>query len=98
MHPLSDNLKSLPYEELEKRSSLLAKRMEQLRRIPQANPLIWDQLQLLWDELQQEKQERAWSLNQMPDSQHVVVSTDPLPDDPVVDTKPVTNRNFTPIS
>lgn len=99
MHPLFDNLKSLSYEELEKRSAELHKRMQMYMRNQMHNPQIWDQLMQMQDAIHTEKQERVLKLNQnVPDhANHVVVNTDPLPDDAPTKTAPVTNK-FNPIS
>lgn len=100
MHPLFDNLKSLTFEELEKRSSEIHKRMQMYQRNRMHNPLIWDQLQQMQDAIYEEKQERAQKLNRdMSDPQQsVVINTDPLPDDAPTKPAPASNNKFNPIS
>ncbi len=100
MHPLTDNLKSLTYEELEKRVGEIHKRMQIMRRNQIQNSLIWDQLEALLDSLEDEKRERALALNTTP--QHnktgTVLSTDPLDEDLEHLQPEPTNKTFRPIS
>lgn len=101
MHPLSDNLKELSFEELEKRSSLLLKRMQILRRTGVTTQEIWNQLEMLLDSINDEKLERAMMLNDAAHARknsHVVVNTDPLEDDEPMDDANTQPRKFTPIS
>lgn len=100
MHPLSDNLKSVSFEDLEKRSSEILKRMQIMRRNGIHNPDMWNQLQSLLDAVTDEKIERATLLNQMPmdKNTHIVINTDPLEDDLVVDDRKAPPKPFTPIS
>ena len=98
MHPLSDNLKSLTFEELEKRSSEILKRMQMLRRAGITNPDIWDQLHALLDSVADEKTERVLLMNTKVTPNSVVINTDPLDDD---ETPPDTKsgpKGFSPIS
>jgi len=99
MHPIFDNLKSLSFEELEKRSSEIHKRMQMYMRNQMHNPLIWDQLSQMQDAIYVEKQERAQKLNRSDSdpSAHVVINTDPLPDDAPTKPAPASNK-FNPIS
>lgn len=100
MHPLLDNIKSLSYEELEKKSSMIQQRLQMMRRGNMQNPVMWDQLMMMMDSISNEKQERAQLLNQAakPDRGSVVINTDPLEGDEVMDTKPPSRNNFNPIS
>lgn len=100
MHPLFDNLKSLSYEELEKRNGEIHKRMQMYMRNQMHNPLIWDQLSQMQDAIYAEKQERVHKLNRdaTDQSSHVVINTDPLPDDAPTKPAPATNNKFNPIS
>ena len=99
MHPLSDNLKSLTFEELEKRSSDILKRMQIMRRAQISNPQIWDQLEMLLDGVNDEKMERAMALNSANPKadKTVIVSTDPL-DDEIAEEPKAGNRGFNPIT
>lgn len=99
MHPLSDNLKSLSFEELEKRSSEILKRMQLMRRAQISNPQIWEQLEMLLDGINDEKMERAMVLNTASNrpTNNVVISTDPLDEEIVAEPK-TTNKGFNPIS
>lgn len=100
MHPLFDNIKSLTFEELEKKHAEIHKRMQIYARNQMHNPLIWDQLEQMREAIYVEKQERALKLNRDATASlnHVVINTDPLEDDEP--TKPVNNTNnkFNPIS
>lgn len=100
MHPLADNLKSLTYEELEKRVTEIHKRMQIMRRNQFQNPLIWDQLEAFLGSLEAEKLERALVLNRSP--QHnktgTVLSTDPLEEDLEHMQPEPQNKSFRPIS
>lgn len=100
MHPLSDNLKSISFEELEKRSSEIMKRMQIARRTGISNPAVWDQLHSLLDAVTDEKIERATLLNQQPadKNQYVVINTDPIEDDVMPDDRKTPAKPFTPIS
>lgn len=100
MHPLLDNLKSLTYEELEKRVGEIHKRMQIMRRNQIQNSLIWNQLESLLDSLEEEKKDRAMSLNQSPHQikTGTVLSTDPLDEDLEQMPVPVQNKTFRPIS
>jgi hypothetical protein len=100
MHPLFDNLKSLSFEELEKRSAEIHKRMQMYNRNQMNNPLIWDQLTQMQDAIYAEKVERAQKLNRevTDPASHVVINTDPLPDDAPTKAAPATNNKFNPIS
>jgi hypothetical protein len=100
MHPLFDNLKSLTFEELEKRNQEIHKRMQIYVRNHMQNPLIWDQLQQMQDAIHDEKQERAIKLNQSSSTSDspVVVNTDPLESDAPVKPVPATSNKFNPIS
>lgn len=100
MHPLFDNLKSLSFEELEKRSAEIQKRMQMYMRNQMHNPLIWDQLSQMQESIYAEKLERAQKLNRdaSDQSSHVVVNTDPLPEDSPTKAAPSTNNKFNPIS
>jgi hypothetical protein len=98
MHPLSDNLKSLTFEELEKRSSELLKRMQMLRRAGISNPDIWDQLHMLLDSIADEKTERVLVLNNKNSQTSVVINTDPLDDDEMPPDAKSGPKGFTPIS
>lgn len=97
MHPLADNLKSLSFEDLEKRSSEILRRMQLLRRNNLVNPEIWDQLNLFLDSINNEKMERALLLNNRDKDTNVVVNTDPLDEEKQVETKQV-NKGFSPIT
>lgn len=99
MHPLSDNLKSLTFEELEKRSSDILKRMQIMRRAQISNPQMWDQLEMLLNGINDEKMERAIALNSVNPKadKTVVVSTDPL-DDEIAEEPKSGNRGFNPIT
>lgn len=99
MHPLSDNLKSLTFEELEKRSSDILKRMQIMRRAQIANPQMWEQLEMLLAGINDEKMERAIALNSVnpKGDKTVVVSTDPL-DDEIAEEPKSSNRGFNPIT
>lgn len=103
MHPLFDNLKSLTFEELEKKHVEIHKRMQMYVRNQMHNPLIWDQLDQMREAIYLEKQERALKLNM--DAQesshtvsHVVVNTDPLEDDEPMKPIHVSHNKFKPIS
>jgi hypothetical protein len=100
MHPLLDNIKSLSYEELEKKSTMIQQRLQMMRRGNMQNPLMWDQLLMMQDSINNEKQERAQLLNQssQPDRGSVVINTDPLEDDDAADAKPPSRNSFNPIS
>lgn len=97
MHPLSDNLKTISFEELEKRSSEIFKRMQIMRRAQISNAEMWSQLEMLLDSIQQEKMERAMLLNTNITEDSVVVSTDPLEDEIKKDVKPA-RTGFNPIT
>ncbi len=97
MHPLSDNLKTISFEELEKRSSEIFKRMQIMRRAQIHNAEMWSQLEMLLDSIQQEKMERAMLLNSNITEDSVVVSTDPLEDEIKKDVKPA-RTGFNPIT
>ena len=100
MHPLFDNMKSLTYEDLEKKSLEIHKRMQMYARSGMQNPLIWEQLDQMREALLEEKRERANALNTsaVTTQNHVVVNPDPLEDDQP--TKPVKSapNTFNPIS
>lgn len=100
MHPLTDNLKSLTYEELEKRVGEIHKRMQIMRRNQIQNPLIWDQLEALLASLEDEKRERAIALNSAPKQNRTgtVLSTDPLEEDLEQLQPEPQNKTFRPIS
>jgi hypothetical protein len=99
MHPLFDNLKSFTFEELEKKSSEIHRRMQMYARNQMNNPLIWNQLQQMHESILMEKQERAQLLNAPHNKiDNIVINTDPLEDDlpaPSTTRKPNT---FNPIS
>lgn len=101
MHPLSDNLKGMSFEDLEKRSTAILKRMQILRRNGITTPEIWQQLEMLLDSINDEKLERAMLLN-LPQNyksqQNVVVNTDPLEDDEPLETTVSKPKTFNPIS
>jgi len=100
MHPLFDNMKSLTFEELEKKNAEINKRMQMYSRNQMHNPLIWAQLEQMREAIYTEKQERAMKMNRdaTENKNHVIINTDPLEDDEP--TKPVnpTNNQFNPIS
>lgn len=100
MHPLSDDLKALSFEDLEKRSSQILKRMQILRRNGITTSGIWDQLEMLLNSINDEKIERAMLLNNSDARQkkYVVVNTDPLEDDDPIDDPNIKPKTFTPIS
>jgi hypothetical protein len=100
MHPLSDNLKSISFEELEKRSSEIMKRMQIARRSGISNPDIWNQLHSLLDAVTDEKMERATLLNQQTadKNSHVVINTDPIDDDVSPEERKTPAKPFTPIT
>lgn len=100
MHPLSDDLKALSFEDLEKRSSQILKRMQILRRNGITISGIWDQLEMLLNSINDEKIERAMLLNNSDARQkkYVVVNTDPLEDDDPIDDPNIKPKTFTPIS
>ncbi len=100
MHPLSDNLKNISFEELEKRSGEILKRMQIVRRGGISNPDIWHQLQNLLDAVTDEKIERAQTMisQATEKNQSVVINTDPLEDDLLPDDRKPTSKPFTPIS
>ena len=100
MHPLNDNLKSISFEELEKRSQEIIKRMQTLRRMGNTNQAVWNQLDLLLESINNEKSERAAVLNspQLTNSQQIVVSTDPLEDDQIIDKGQNQQKKFSPIT
>ncbi len=100
MHPLFDNMKSLTFEELEKKNVEINKRMQMYSRNQMHNPVVWDQLEQMREAIFLEKQERAMNMNRdiTDTSNPVVVNTDPIEDDEP--TKPTTNTSnkFNPIS
>ena len=100
MHPLFDNMTSLTYEELEKKSAEINKRMQMYSRNRMNNPQIWDQLEQMREAILTEKQERALKLNSPPDKlyNHVVINTDPLDDDEMQPAAANTQNKFNPIS
>jgi hypothetical protein len=101
MHPLYDNMKSLSYEELEKKLGEINKRIQMFQRNPHHNQLIWDQLISMRDAIQEEKMERARVLidqSVQKSTGSVVLNTDPLPDDELPITEPVKSRTFNPIT
>jgi hypothetical protein len=100
MHPLSDNLKSISFDELEKRSSEIMKRMQIARRSGMSNPAVWDQLHSLLDAVTDEKMERASLMNHQPSDKnsHVIINTDPIDDDMMPDDRKTPVKPFTPIS
>ena len=98
MHPLEQNLKSLSFEDLEKRSSEILKRMQILRRSQITTPEIWSQLELLLESVNSEKMERALLLNSSNSSKvTTAVNIDPLEDEVDVEAKSNT-RGFNPIT
>ena len=100
MHPLFDNMTSLTYEELEKKSVEINRRMQIYARNQMNNPQIWDQLEQMREAIMTEKQERALKLNSTPQAahNHVVINTDPLEDDDVQPATTNTQNKFRPIS
>ena len=82
-HPLLLDIKGLGYEELERRYQSISSRMQKLRAMGQSSHEMWDQLQLMLETLDAEKQERlAMQDYTAADNQDsVVIDTDPIPDD-----------------
>ena len=100
MHPLFDNMKSLTFEELEKKNVEINKRMQMYSRNQMHNPMIWDQLEQMREAIFLEKQERAMKLNRdvMETTNHVVINTDPIEDDEPTKPAANTSNKFNPIS
>jgi uncharacterized membrane protein len=101
MNSLPTNIQAMSYEDLEKRSAEIHKRMQMIHRSGQHNPLVWQQLQAYLEEINQEKQERAGKLNTLVKNMQsgVVINTDPLDDDQPNDTGVIsTSKGFNPIS
>ena len=96
-HPLFLDIKEMGYEELERRHADILKRMQKLRAWGQTSHEMWDQLQLLLDTIDAEKQERLTMQDiQAEPVKHVVVNTDPLPDDEDELAKPkIKNKQYT---
>jgi hypothetical protein len=81
-HPLLGDLKSVGFEELERRRSDILKRMQRLRSWNQGTSEMWDQFQMLLDALDLEKEERLLQQDSSKEvSNSVVVNTDPLEDE-----------------
>jgi hypothetical protein len=90
----------MTFEELEKRSSDIIRKMQIMRRTGISNPDIWNQMEMFLNSINDEKFERAQLLNNR-ESKHnknVVVNTDPLPDDEVTDSRETKNTGFRPVS
>jgi hypothetical protein len=100
MHPLFDNLKTLTFEELEKRNLEIHKRMQMYMRNRMNNPVIWDQLQQMQDAIIMEKQERVILMNQNLNLKEdpVVINTDPVEGDQVPAQTKKPSTTFNPIS
>ena len=101
MHPLSDNLKGMSFEDLEKRSAAIHKRMQILRRNGITTPEVWQHLEMLLDSIHDDTLERAMLLNDPQNgkaTKHVVVNTDPLEDDEPMDTVVNKPKTFNPIT
>ena len=79
IHPLVNDLQSVPFEELEKRKNEVLSRMQKLRSWGQSGNHMWEQLQSLLNSLDLEMEERVkvQDNNKNP-AKHVVVNTDPL--------------------
>jgi hypothetical protein len=88
-HPLLPDIKNLGYEELERRHQSILSRMQKMRAWGQTNHEMWNQLQYHLETLDAEKQERlAMQENRDQDPTHVVIDTDPIPDDQPESAKP----------
>jgi hypothetical protein len=100
MHPLSDSLKNMTFEELEKRTSDIHRKMQIMRRSGISNPMIWNQMEMLLNSINDEKRERAQLLNNphAQQKQTVVLNTDPLPEDEPVNSGQPKNTGFKPVS
>jgi hypothetical protein len=81
MHPLLNDLKNMSFEELDNRYREAMNRLQKLRSWGKFQGEAHNQLLLIIESLQTEKQERLQA--QKPDNENpVVVSTDPLDTDP----------------
>lgn len=100
MHPLDDNLKSMSFEDLEKRKAQIIKRITTMRTTGIHNQDMWDQLQMFLDSIILEQEERFMRINTppSPEDYYIVVNTDPLPDDPPPPDKNPKRDKFTPVS
>ena len=101
MHPLLDNLTLLSFEDLEKRRTQLLNKMHLMQKSGISSPEAWVQLELLLHTIDQERMERAWTLNQPNkhhSEQHIVVSTDPLESDDPVQASMENSKKFRPIT
>jgi hypothetical protein len=102
MHPLFDNLKSLSYEELEKKNSEIQKRLMMIRT--KSGPHIedmWNQLVSMLDAIQQEKLERLQNQQNQEtptETGGVVLNTDPLEEEIDLKKSSKTNKPFKPFS
>lgn len=100
MHPLSDNLKNVSFEELEKRKSEIHKRMQIMRRNQIHTPEIWHQLDAMLSSIQDEQSERYMQQNAQTRNSNqsgVVMSTDPLEEDEIPSQKSAISRTFRPV-
>lgn len=100
MHPLSDNLKNVSFEELEKRKSEIHKRMQIMRRNQIHTPEIWHQLEAMLSSIQDEQSERYMQQNAQTRNSHksgVVMVTDPLEEDLVNQKESAISRTFRPV-
>jgi ribosomal protein L29 len=82
MQSLTNSVKELSFEELEKRYQEINKRMQKLRMWNQTGHEMYYQLQVLKDEIDFEREERfVIESNKDVSESSIVVNTDPLPDD-----------------
>ena len=81
-HPLLMDLKSIGYEELEKRYSEILSRMQKLRAWGNSHSEMWDQFQMILDTIIMEKEERLYAQDtQKETASAVIVNSDPLEDE-----------------
>lgn len=78
-HPLLDDLKSIGYEELERRRTEIMNRLQRLRSWNHTTSEMWNQLHLILEALDFERNERLLQQDKsLDDSNNVMVNTDPL--------------------
>ena len=84
MHPLQDDVNLASIEELERRYTEISRRLQKLRSWGQQSSDMYNQLMMMLDNINTERQERFLSMDRKSEdepSHHIVLNTDPLPDD-----------------
>ncbi len=78
-HPLLSDLKNVGYEEIERRRTDIMNRMQRLRSWGHTTSEMWDQLNLILETLDLEKEERMLTQDGAKETtSSVVVNSDPL--------------------